>query len=615
MLGAFFCDSTINFVHEVLHCEDRDRRRGVGRQLVVIFPSGRKISVPLSDIVKGGGSAYRFFNSSLRWLENVGVLCSVIKESSKIVVRLCSGYEALFELLDKFYGLDIGVFTETHYRVLMFIDAFSFLLDAKSIPFFFGLSRRGTEKIIGKLRKMGLITEEFLLTEFGKKLLSLCGRQRPRFDDIVRVEIVPLGVCTLLEVEGVEKLHEIARHVSDMLEYVFLREDLRNILQGRRICILGLDHNRHLVSVVEAVSSKLSEHFSVIGVPFIFSRTKFYDKIIIQSHNIGSDLFNKITSRFMYNQDEMLGAPIPNEIKKFIRLIIRNLQEDYVVVLLAPHIFCLTLNHLIAMEYMKTRKSGKPVLDMLRRGLSLIEITRLSDGMLKLRNDFEIIMKNGARLSQSLMDALKSGKKITITWNVSTEYPSWIDIIPTPTANLRNVMVTLVMKDYSLNRFTLNLPLGRVQLFNLSYLVKRGLIKVHGKIYLLGEPMYGLKCRLPAWPVECKTKPEAEIMIESKNEGISILVERTEYDYLKYVLDKATIFSIGMGLNQYLKKPRKIDLIIASKTMHFIDIVLKRPGIIDPSKNVLSHLLVANVEIYIEDERVWRTEPIPTGTT
>ena len=612
VLDVLFCDATVNLAHKALHRED-EHIQVTGKRLTIVFPSGERIDVPFDKIVTGGRAAYRFFYSSLRWLKSMNALHSFVRKStSEIIVELGNKYEPLFKLLDSFHGINIGVFTYTHYKILMFINVFPAPLDIRSISMFLTISGRGAEKIIDKLRRMGLITEEIKLTELGRKMLSLCRSSKPSLADIVMVELVPSGTCTLFSAWGLETLHNISEYVSDMIEHVFLRSSLREMLRDRPICILGICYNRHISDVVENLSSRLSKHSSVVGIPLVYSKTMFYDRIIIPSHYTGTRTLSKIMGKgSIATQHEIPRCDISlNDIQKLKRFILRKLQENYIIILLAPRIFCLQLNHSIAMEYAKAKTGKEPSLEILKLKLSLIEITRLSSDILNLRNDFDAMINDSDKLLFALLEALGSNRRITIRWNIDTDTPSWLEIIPKSIIQ-RISTQSLVMSSSSHRIFAIELPLGKVQLFNLAYLVRRGALDLRGKIYLLGEPIYGLKHRFHNWPWEHPDKPEAEITIESKNGEIRLLVEKTQYDYLKPILSEATIFGIDIGVNQYIRKPRKLDPIIASKTKNFMDIIFQRPGIVDPNTAIPDHFLATNAEIYIDDKRIWRTPPIP----
>jgi len=457
------------------------------------------------------------------------------------------------------------------------------------------MSKRGVKKIIDKLKQIGLISDDLKVTKLGSKLLRVCSEDKIHLADIMRVEVEPNSLYNFFDCDE-EDISNLIFSLSKQIEFI-LQESTENILNSRQVFVIGIDYNKRLAQIVEEIANNLSGKFSVVGFPFVYPRTRYYERVVVASHYACTRILGTYLAGSSKIETERVKRSLLGEVRKLAGYIIRKIKGGSFVVLLAPRVFCLYLNHLI-------RPS-----EVASKGAAIIEVTRFSDSMLKLKNDFKKMEDNYRRLRSVLNDAFTSCKKIAIRWNINSDNSSSLFITPRYRAS-EEFNLSPIGSTFGKASFTFyEIPLGRLWIFNIPFFVEKGFFEVDGVINLLGEPIFGLKHQKNL--LRRLSEPECILRVETISGRVRIRVEKTEYKYLKYILERSTVYGINIGVNELVGAPKKIDFMVISNTQNFMDIAFKRPSLLDPNVQIINHMLITDACIEIDGECVWKTIPPP----
>jgi len=520
---------------------------------------------------------YRRLAKNLRFLEAIRALKVEYISNRKIEVKVLD--RRFLDFLRRLVrDLNYRIDFELNFRALKMLNYLHISPYVRDIRFFaalFGVTTKGVKKTIVKLRKLGLIDEKLNVTNRGTELLSyicrsesLCKMLKSRINPFLSLRLIETPI-----------IRDIVDSIYDMIISIINLNKRMGVEIGG-VVLFAFESDARVMNILRGLSRRMT--INNVVVPVL----------------VPEERLCRILTIFGRRYDEILAGKTKDFVRrslKFceIRLLLEFLGKfisdtmDMVFIAFSSPVVAYIID-----EYVKS---------LGRDQVNMILLPTIDKEILNVSRDAGIVYNNARQILPRIVDAISEGGEILIRWNTDSAMPSEIRI-ESPGIGDRKAMRAIRVEDGRFRDKPLYLPLGEIRV-DLCELARHG-VKVHGKIFILGEPIVGLKLPSEEWVERGYSMCEASLLVAMDNGGELPTISGidTNIGWLK-CLAGTQICQLHIGLNEAMRRGT-YELIspILTRTTNFIHF-----WIVDKRNETYYQLIVKNAEIGVDSRVIWRT--------
>jgi len=574
-----------------------------GRCLTIRNSNEKVMKIPLEIVTGASGIRFTRFRKNLFYLNEIGLIKIRYFGRKRIEIDIT---DEMIDFLSILRDCNIGELTLNHLKALLFLLISPFDNDMNSISSYIGLSLRGTRKVMNKLRSLNLVSSNIHLTEKGKKFLDYVFRPKYLKHLPMHLNTNPFFLMSLMP-ENISStmVHKIIKSIVEQIQKLYRIENNAEFLDPDKLYLLGIDTTLYLSKLLSEIANVLG--FDSIQVPLIYDKPLLYE-FLHKVRLLTLHYLDAIFSRKKLDLCTLFGRNL-SLLEHLLHELERVLQGNSLIIFAASHVLCYIINQLL----FKSTEYNMSTIEVFPRNFPapMINIFRIDESITVLKNDISRMVKEGRALYKNILGFLNEGGTIKLEWNQDTDYPSYIELKFRKINNKSVYKKAIVLESGALSdSSTILIPLGELRLMNFHFLIERKLLEINGEIYLLGEPILGLKHANEQWILEPTQYPEAIVSIKTIDRKIITELKYTKYKYLSHVIRPPTYpYAIHFGLNEIAKNLKLYHKspIIMSRTKHFIHIIFAGNAMLDDKVLAPYHLFIKNATLYANEEKIWQT--------